>query len=296
MRSKRVGRNMTGRGKFFAAAAVCWLAAAGLAIKTEAMAMEKIKVAIAQIRCTDSDLEGNLEKIAEKVEKAAAAGARMVFFPETADLGWVNPEAHRLAGPVPGGTACTRVCALARAHKIWIGVGLYEKDGEKLYDTAILVNPQGEVVLKHRKINLLAWLMDPPDLPGRPEDISAVATPFGRVGILICADSFEEELLARMREQKPDLVFIPYGWAAKQSEWPEHSFSLVKTVQKAARTIGAPVIGPNVVGRITHGPWTDYTYEGLSTAADGTGMSLVQGRWNTDDLILVEVEPGNVLK
>ncbi|HLA38438.1 MAG TPA: carbon-nitrogen hydrolase family protein [Candidatus Glassbacteria bacterium] len=280
--------------KKFPAVLIWILAAAGLVFNHGALAMEKVKVAIAQTRCTDSDLNGNLEKIAEKVEKAAAEGAKMVFFPETADLGWVNPDAHRLAGPVPGGGASDRICNLARQHEIWIGVGLCEKDGDKLYDTAILVNPQGEIALKHRKINLLAWLMDPPYTPGRPEDIKAVATPFGRVGVLICADSFEDELLENMRVQKPDLVFIPYGWAAKQPEWPEHSFSLVKTVQKAARTIGAPVIGPNVVGRITHGPWTDYTYEGLSTAADANGMSLVQGRWNTDDLLVFEVEPGNI--
>jgi hypothetical protein len=61
-------------------------------------------------------------------------------------------------------------------------------------------------------------------------------------------------------------------------------------VQKAARTLGAPVIGPNLVGEITHGDWKGRTFEGLSTAADASGLSLVQGRWNTDDLIVFEVD------
>jgi predicted amidohydrolase len=265
----------------------------GLLFNSTAVAMEKVKVAIAQIRCIDSDLEGNLERISQMVIQAKSQGAQIVFFPETADLGWVNPEAHRLAGPVPGPFS-NNISALARDNQIWIGVGLCEKDGDKLYDTAILVNPSGEIVHKHRKINLLDWLMDPPYTPGSIEGIQAVETPFGRIGIMICADSFEEELREAMRRQKPDLVYIPYGWAAPREKWPEHSFSLIKTVQKAARHIGAPVVGPNLVGEITHGPWKGQTYEGLSTAADRTGMSLVQGRWNKDDLLVIEIEPGHV--
>jgi predicted amidohydrolase len=262
----------------------------------EGLAMEKIKIAIAQPRCTDSDLEGNLARISALTAKAAGEGAKIVFFPETVDLGWVNPDAHTLAGAVPGGVAAEAVCTMAATNGIWIGIGLNEKDGDKLRDTAVLISSEGEIVLKHRKINLLDWLLDPPYTPGRQQDIGTVQTPFGRVGLLICADSFREELVSELAGQKPDLVYIPYGWAAKQDQWPEHSFSLVQRVQVTARAIGAPVIGPNLVGRISKGPWTGYTYEGLSTAADAEGMSLVQGKWNREDLILLEVEPGNIFQ
>ena len=136
--------------------------------------------------------------------------------------------------------------------------------------------------------------MDPPYSPGDSTAIGTVETPFGRFGMLICADSFNEGLLARLAAQKPDLVYIPYGWAAKREEWPEHSFSLVRRVQRSARAIGAPVIGPNVVGEISHGPWTGWTYEGMSTAADRTGMSLFQAAWNKEDLVIFEVEPGHI--
>lgn len=261
---------------------------------SEGLAMDNLKIAIAQPRCTDSDLDGNLARLGALTARAAGEGAGIVFFPETVDLGWVNPDAHRLAGPVPGGEAAEAVCAMAAENGIWIGIGLNEKDGDKLHDTVVLVNSEGKIVLKHRKINLLDWLMDPPYTPGAPADISTVETPFGRVGLLICADSFKEELVRKLAGQKPDLVYIPYGWAAKQPDWPEHSFSLVQRVQKTAKAIGAPVIGPNLVGRISKGPWTGYTYEGLSTAADAFGMSLVQGKWNREDLILLEIEPGNI--
>ena len=264
-----------------------------LLFNSTAVAMDKVKVAIAQIRCIDSDMEGNLDRISRMVIQAKSQGAQLVFFPETADLGWVNPQAHGLAGPVPGPFS-SRVSELARTNDIWIGVGLCEKHGEMLYDSAVLIDPSGEIVLKHRKINLLDWLMEPPYTAGSIEDIKAVQTPFGRIGVMICADSFKEDLREAMLAQRPDLVYIPYGWAAPREKWPEHSFSLVRTVQKAARHIGAVVIGPNLVGEITHGPWKGQTYEGLSTAADRDGMSLVQGKWNKEDLLVIEVEPGHV--
>jgi predicted amidohydrolase len=93
-----------------------------------------------------------------------------------------------------------------------------------------------------------------------------------------------------MAALKPDLVYIPYGWAYPRDGWPEHGFQLIKTVQKAARVIGAPVMGPNLVGEISKGPWKGRTYEGLSTAAGRDGASLVQGKWNKEDLILIDIE------
>jgi N-carbamoylputrescine amidase len=265
----------------------------GLLFNSTAVAMAKVKVAIAQIRCVDSDMEGNLERISRMAAQAKSQGAQLVFFPETADLGWVNPQAHELAGPVPGPFS-GRVSELARSNEIWIGIGLCEKHGDRLYDSALLIDPSGEIVLKHRKINLLDWLMEPPYTAGSIENIKAVQTPFGRIGVMICADSFKEDLREAMLAQRPDLVYIPYGWAAPREKWPEHSFSLVMTVQKAARHVGAVVIGPNLVGEITHGPWKGQTFEGLSTAADRDGMSLVQGKWNKEDLLVIEVEPGHV--
>jgi predicted amidohydrolase len=264
-----------------------------LTFNSRAVAMEKIKIAIAQTRCVDSDLEGNLGRIGEMAARADSAGAKMVFFPESADLGWVNPEAHRLADPVPGPFS-VKIAELAKKHGIWIGIGLSEKEGDKLYDSAVIINPEGKIVLKHRKLNLLAWLMDPPYSPGDTSAIKAVDTPLGRLGMLICADSFEDNLLGILNREKPDLVYIPYGWAAPRENWPEHGFKLLQTVQRAARKIGAPVIGPNCVGEITHGPWKGQTYEGLSTAADARGMSLVQGLWNKEDLLVFEIEPGHV--
>ncbi len=63
-----------------------------------------VKVAVCQIRCVDSDIEGNIVRVTRAVEEAAARQAEVVAFPETVFIGWVNTDAHKLAEPIPGPT------------------------------------------------------------------------------------------------------------------------------------------------------------------------------------------------
>lgn len=243
-----------------------------------------VRVAACQIFCLDSDREGNFARIEHALKVAKEKDAEIACFPETCLLGWVNPEAHQLAEPVPGRDS-ERLGALAQKYQMMLCVGLAEKDGEKLYDSVILIDSDGKLLLKHRKMNILTSLMTPPYTPG--EEINVVATKFGRIGLLICADTFQDEVLSRMAEKKPDLVLVPYGWAAQKSAWPQHGDSLKNTVAKAARSIGAPIIGTDLVGLITHGPWTGRTYGGQSVIADAEGNVLAVAKDRDADVVFV---------
>ena len=106
---------------------------------------------------------------------------------------------------------------------------------------------------------------------------------------MICADSFLKELVQRMADQRPDLVLIPYGWAAPEGEWPNHGDSLRDIVQTVARTVHCPVIGTDLVGAITNGPWSGQVYGGQSVAADGDGSILFRGRDRDRDVTVLSV-------
>jgi len=108
-------------------------------------------------------------------------------------------------------------------------------------------------------------------------------------GMIICADSFKKEILDDMAKLKPDLMLIPYGWAAGENAWPEHAKQLEKTVKNAAQIIGCPVIGTDLVGQITNGPWTGLTYGGASVVADKDGNILAIGKDRDRDILIVEV-------
>ena len=247
---------------------------------------QTIKIAMAQIICLDGDRSGNLVRIENALIAAKKEKVDMIVFPESSLLGWENPEAFQRACPIPGKDS-EYLCSLAIKYKIYICIGLDEKDGEKLYDSAIIIDDNGLIILKHRKINVLPELMNPPYSVG--SGVQTVKTRFGVVGLMICADSFIDELIQSMKNQKPDFVFIPYGWAAVEKEWPVHGQELVKVVKNVATTIGCPVIGTNLVGQISNGPWKGQTYGGQSVAYNPENKKLVTGKDRDVELVIVNL-------
>ena len=249
--------------------------------------MRHIKTAICQIFTLDGDRRGNFVRIENAVREAKEAGADVACLPEMALLGWVNPDAHKSAYPIPG-LDSDRLCKLAEDYDIYLCIGLAEKDGGRLYDSAILIDAAGRILLKHRKINLLTELMTPPYTPGK--DIHTVETAFGRIGILICADTHEDPILKRMAALKPDLLLVPYGYAATYDEWPGHGKVLENVVRNTARRTGACVIGTNLVGQISNGPWKGRVYGGHSVAVDKTGRIISTAKDRDRDIHIVTMD------
>jgi predicted amidohydrolase len=232
-----------------------------------------VRVAVCQILSIDSDREGNFRRAEYALQQAQASHAHIAAFPESVVLGWENPDAHHMAAPIPGADS-DRIAALARKYGIMISIGVDEKDGSKLYDSAILIDKTGRILWKHRKLNVLAWLMDPPYSEGQAAGIGIAETEFGRVGLVICADTFKDEIAKRIEELSPDLMLVPYGWAAPMDKWPEHSKDLENLVAKRAAQWKCPVVGTDLVGQMTHGPWKGQTYGGASVVVDAAGKVL----------------------
>ncbi len=246
-----------------------------------------VRVAMAQIFCLDGDRSGNFVRIENAIKEAKSQNAEIVCFSETAILGWVNSDAHERAYSLPGPDS-DHLCQLAKKYQVYLCVGLAEKNRDDLHDTVILIDDQGEILLKHRKMNILSELMKPSYVPGN--EIEVVETKFGRIGMLICADTFVEDNLNRMKEKTPDLVLVPYGWAAPEDNWPGHGKKLEKTVSRAAKAIGAPIIGTDLVGTISKGPWAGRIYGGQSVAANSNGDVIAVAKDRERDVVIVEVE------
>ena len=247
-----------------------------------------VKIAMAQIFCLDGDRAGNLVRIENAIVEAKGRGAEIIAFPESSILGWENPAAHERADPIPGPDS-DRLCALAEKYQVYLSVGLDEREGGKLYGSCLLIDDAGNILLKHRKVNVLPELMTPPYSIG--DGVArAVDTKFGRIGLLICADSFRKELLSGMEAQRPDLLLIPYGWAAPEGAWPGHGDNLRDVVQNVARTVHCPVIGTDLVGEITNGPWSGQVYGGQSVAADRDGNILARCKDRDREITVIAVK------
>lgn len=245
-----------------------------------------IKIAVAQIFCIDGDREGNLIRIENAIIQAKQYNAELITFPESCILGWINPIAHQKSFAIPGEDS-SKISEWAKKYKIHICIGLDEKVGNLLFGSAILVDDKGEIILKHQKINVLPHLMQPPYTAGN--QINIIQTQFGKIGILICADSFQENLLLRMKEKQPDLLLIPYGWAEESKNWPDHGKELIKVVQHASITLNCPIIGTNLVGQISQGIWAGRIYGGQSVVCNAVGEIIKTGKDRDSEVMIIDL-------
>jgi len=247
-----------------------------------------IKVAMCQIFVLDGDRQGNFIRIENAIAEAKSKGADLICFPEATMLGWLNSDAHIRACTIPG-PDCDQLCGLAKKYKIHLCIGLEEKDGGRLYNSALLIDDQGWILLKYRQINVPQKLISPPYTAGCDSDIGTANTKFGKIGLLVCADTHSESILDRMAALKPDLILVPYGYAEQEQNWPAHSDEFRKVVTGAAKRTGAMVVGTNLVGRISKGPWAGRIYGGQSVTADKKGDILAVAADRDRDIRIVSI-------
>ena len=101
-----------------------------------------------------------------------------------------------------------------------------------------------------------------------------------------------DEFAQKVASLKPDLMLVPYGWAAIVEEWPVHEKDLEHLVSSRAKLWRCPTIGTDLVGEMTHGPWKGRTYGGASVVADAAGNVLEVLRDRDSEVRVVEL-PAN---
>ena len=238
--------------------------------------------------------EANLRRACAMIASAASAGCRVVVLPECLDLGWTDSSASELALPIPG----ERTAALGKAARefgIFVVAGLVERAGERLYNSAVLISPDGEVLLRHRKINELDIATS---LYSIGTTLNVVETPLATVGVTICADNFPDSLVfaqsaARMGAQ---ILLSPCAWAVDDdydNDREPYGQLWLDAYVPLARMYDLYVIGVSNVGWITDGPWKGRKCIGCSLAVGPGGEVLARGPYGeaAEDLIVVRADP-----
>jgi len=153
----------------------------------------------------DAPFGDNLASMSKQLDLTIARfpWVEMVMFGELCAFG---PNLHT-AQPMPG-PAEMHFCALAKKHDIWLIPGsFYELHEGKIYNTAPVINPQGDVVVRHRKIypfepyeqgvewGLEHTVFDIPDV--------------GRFGVSICYDSWFPETSRALAYLGAEVILHP---------------------------------------------------------------------------------------
>src|SRR5687768_13654970 len=153
--------------------------------------IEPYTVALAQITARLGDLEANLCKHLEYVEKAHEAGASLLIFPELSLTGYylqdiTNEIGMRVSPPAP---PLQQLLDASKKHDIDICVGFVEESERFVHYIAQAYIGQGEIKHVHRKVYLPTYgMFDDMRYVGMGRQVRAFDTRFGRMGMLVCED------------------------------------------------------------------------------------------------------------
>ena len=114
-----------------------------------------MKVAAAQISCTPGDVDANLRKVRDFCERARKSGAKLIVFPEMTDTGYSMPLIQKHAMEWNEG-AVPKLREFAKKFSLIIVCGVSERDGSSLYNAQAVVDSNGEILAKYRKMHLIA--------------------------------------------------------------------------------------------------------------------------------------------
>ena len=253
------------------------------------------KLAVAQMHVVGGELERNLEHAAEMIQEAAENGAQVVLLPEAMDLGWTDPSALTMAEPVPGGKTAAMLSRMAKMHQVYICSGLTEKDGETVYNSAVLVDPSGELILLHRKINELD-IGHPYYALGR--SLQVVQTDLGAIGVLICADAStgRQELLRTLSYMGADIILSPSAWAVPadhDNAKEPYGDTWWNAYKPVARDFRVWIASCSNVGGMTGGPWKGWRAIGCSMVIGPGGSEILNAPYgeDADTILYVDITP-----
>lgn len=242
-----------------------------------------IKVAACQIEPHIGDKDYNLKKMIEFIDKAADQGATLIVLPELANTGYIfnsREEAFSLAEPVPNGPTTSLLMKKARKRNLYICSGITELDGQVLYNSAVLVGPQGYIG-KFRKVHL--WDEEKIFFEHGNLGFPVFDLPFGRVGIFICYDGWFPETTRILRLQGVDIALNPTNWVYVPGVITEE-----KPVSPDMHSAFAHCNSMFIISSDRVGTERGCPFLGLSNIAGPNG-TIVRASWDKEEVITAEI-------
>ena len=171
-----------------------------------------LRVACLQMEPQVGEKERNVKRSLDMIAKAAKSKANLVVLPELCNSGYVfatREEAFHLAEEIPAGKTTQTWMKAAREHNLVIVAGICERVGETLYNSAVVVGPEGYIGT-YRKNHL--WesenlFFEPGNLGVPVFRIGA-----GRIACAICYDIWFPEIFRLAALQGADLLCVATNW------------------------------------------------------------------------------------
>ena len=212
------------------------------------------------MKVEDGNFETNWQEFKRRFNEALTHEPDFVVFPEYCLTGF---EEWDFSGAELYGEILERVSGLARKAGVYVVFGLLEPYRNCVYNSALLIGRNGEVLLRHRKFQ-------EPYKFCTGNTVGTVKTEFGKVSIIICGDLYNKRIAKWIKRKKPDFIFVPMEYSPDYGELKEED---VEAMAERVRLLGVKTFVVN-----SYPPGGAWVF-----SSDG---KLVESSWGDESLVV----------
>lgn len=245
--------------------------------------MRKVTIGAVQMRCV-TDAAENIEKADALVRQAAEAGAGVILLPELFERPYFCQERryeyYHYAKPVEENDAVRHFRRVAKELEAVIPVSFYEQDNTRLYNSAAVIDADGEILGVYRKTHIPddhfyqeKFYFSPGDSGFRVWD-----TRFGKIGVGICWDQWFPETARCLAVNGAEMLLYPTAIGSEPILECDSMPHWRRCMQGHAAANLMPVAAANRIGaeevlpcEQNGGQSSSLTFYGSSFITDGTG-------------------------
>ena len=174
--------------------------------KTAPPAPRTARLATVHYRPRGKSPAENRAEFAPLIAQAAEQKADLVVLPETLTYYGTRKSYAACAEPIPG-PSTKYFGALAKKHRLYIVAGLLERDGPRIFNVAVLLGPDGQLVGTYRKICLPRSEASGGICPG--DAYPVFETRFGKLAMMVCYDGFFPEVARELSNRGAEVIAFP---------------------------------------------------------------------------------------
>ena len=197
------------------------------------LARPLLQVSCIQFEPAIGDVASNLTRSSALIRHAAATGSRLIVLPELANTGYVFEtleEARSLAEPAPDGPSARAWSQLAQELGIHLVAGIAERDGNILYNSALIAGPDGYIGT-YRKAHL--WDRENLFFAKGNLGFPVFDTALGKIGVAICYDGWFPETFRQLALGGAEIVCVPTNWVPMPDQ-PAGEAAMANVLHRAA--------------------------------------------------------------
>ncbi len=251
--------------------------------------MEEFILASCQMNVVD-DKEENINHAVELIKQACNKDAQLITLPEMFNTPYDNNKFVENAEKEQDSVTLNALCEVAKENDIFLQAGsIAELENEKIYNTAYLIDNNGKIIAKHRKIHMFdintkTMKFTESDTLSPGNCVTTIKTALANISMAICYDIRFSELWTLMNKNGSDLILLP--GAFNKTTGPLHWETLIR-----ARAIDNQAFVVATSPSQVENPY--YVAWGHSMIVDAWGKVLAKAD-EKEEILYAELDPESI--